>query len=186
MPASAMSCVPPLPRWSATRRCWTPPGATGTKPSDDRIVGVIRQQSNEVAFLVEDLLVATRMASGEITYSRRKVRLQIEIEAVLAGLPTPEGSTLMVSGSADARAVGDPGRIRQILRNLVSNAHHHGGPKIALHVAESDATITLTVADDGRPPARTSGNRYSTPTTAPTSARDSRTRAVWASRSRAS
>lgn len=120
----------------------------------ETITGLLRQQSTEVAFLVEDLLVAARMASEEITFTQRKVRLQTEIEAVLAGLPTPEGSTLIVSGSADARAVGDPGRIRQILRNLVTNAYRYGGPRIALHVVESNAAITLTVADDGRPLAR--------------------------------
>ena len=45
----------------------------------------------------------------------------------------------------------DGTRLRQILRNLVHNAVAHGGPNIAVAVAQLEDTVEVSVFDDGDP-----------------------------------
>jgi signal transduction histidine kinase len=61
-----------------------------------------------------------------------------------------EGTDVSIEGAEVTRpARGDALRVRQILRNLVSNAVRYGGPHIAITTTESDGHITITVSDDG-------------------------------------
>lgn len=45
----------------------------------------------------------------------------------------------------------DPVRLRQIIRNLVTNAIRHGGDEIAYDVTAEDGLIEVAVMDDGPP-----------------------------------
>jgi two-component system sensor histidine kinase PilS (NtrC family) len=53
------------------------------------------------------------------------------------------------------RAIADPVRVRQIIRNLVTNAIRYGGSRVHVEYAEGDERVVLTVRDDGSeiPPA---------------------------------
>jgi signal transduction histidine kinase len=46
-------------------------------------------------------------------------------------------------------AIGDPFRVRQILRNLLTNALRYGGDHIELAAGERDGRAFLEVIDDG-------------------------------------
>ncbi len=50
-----------------------------------------------------------------------------------------------------ASAFADPRRVRQIVRNLVTNANRYGGPHIAVSFEASSSTASLIIADDGEP-----------------------------------
>jgi signal transduction histidine kinase len=43
----------------------------------------------------------------------------------------------------------DPRRLRQVLRNLVSNAHRYGGNQIFVDVASEESFVALQVRDNG-------------------------------------
>lgn len=45
--------------------------------------------------------------------------------------------------------MGDPGRVRQIIRNLITNAARYGGDQIEVRVNEVGDMVHLEVADDG-------------------------------------
>lgn len=115
----------------------------------EMIIGLIHQQSSEVSHIVEDLLVATRLRNESLTFTRDAVHMRAEVDAVISSLPPPEGTRVSVSGSSDAHVFGDAVRIRQILRNLISNAYRYGGPRIDVSVVESPSTVVVSVADNG-------------------------------------
>jgi signal transduction histidine kinase len=49
------------------------------------------------------------------------------------------------------RAVGDPERVRQIVRNLISNALRYGGDTIRVEVLSADSNSRVLVCDNGTP-----------------------------------
>jgi signal transduction histidine kinase len=53
-----------------------------------------------------------------------------------------------------ASAIGDPSRIRQILRNVISNAFRYGGAEVAIRTSETENTTTISVSDSGTALAR--------------------------------
>ena len=54
-----------------------------------------------------------------------------------------------VAIEAEIEALADPGRLRQILRNLVVNAERYGGEEVAIDVAERDGEVAIRVCDSG-------------------------------------
>jgi two-component system sensor histidine kinase/response regulator len=113
------------------------------------LVGMIADQSSEVAFIVEDLLVVARADIGTLIVLAERVDIGQELEAALRPLQAEELHRIekRVSGGIVARA--DAARLRQILRNLVSNALRYGGPSVDVAAYAGGAWVTVTVSDDG-------------------------------------
>ena len=55
---------------------------------------------------------------------------------------------IAISGSAP-RAFADPGRVRQVIRNLLTNAIKYGGQQVSIHLDQVGETVRTTVIDDG-------------------------------------
>jgi signal transduction histidine kinase len=111
-------------------------------------VEIIAEQSAELAAIIEDLLVAARTEHGAIALLAREVDLAEEARGVVASLRSrliaqPE---LLVES---AQVIGDPVRIRQILRNLVTNADRYGGSSVELRAFTRDGLGVVEVRDDG-------------------------------------
>ena len=49
----------------------------------------------------------------------------------------------------DVMCWADPNRVRQIIRNLVSNAIKHGGPTVNVYLESDGERAVLTVSDNG-------------------------------------
>lgn len=109
-------------------------------------VRLIASQSRDVAAIIEDLLVAARVGTTGIRIDRKPVDLGIEVSGVLVALDMA-GRDVRVIGSATASA--DSGRVRQILRNLLTNAVRYGGEEIEVRLRMSDTMAEVVVADSG-------------------------------------
>jgi signal transduction histidine kinase len=70
-----------------------------------------------------------------------------ELDAVIA--PFRRRGIVVGGAYAQATVVGDQLRIRQILRNLLSNAVQHGGTTIRVYGAAAGSNYVLSVEDDG-------------------------------------
>lgn len=110
-----------------------------------KLLDIIVEQAEDVASIVEDILVATRLDSGELPISLRPFDIASEI--VGAGI----GKLGEVEYRTSARPLGDPQRVRQILRNLISNANRHGGAVTSLVVDTDSGNVRLAVKDSGPP-----------------------------------
>jgi len=105
------------------------------------------QQSKEMAMLVEDLLVAARTREGVVTVVPRRVDLVAEIRSTVQGLGAHGDREIAVEGTAAAWA--DPLRVRQIIRNLLTNAIRHGGPAITTRAFTTGEGAHVEIFDDG-------------------------------------
>lgn len=111
------------------------------------LIGLINSESAELSRMVEDLLMAARLEAGELTIERAPVEITEETHSVLAPFIRAgwDVETYMAPGTAWVDGL----RVRQILRNLVSNAVKHGGPNIGVYGRTTASSYLLTVVDDG-------------------------------------
>jgi two-component system sensor histidine kinase MtrB len=110
------------------------------------LLDMLARQSDEVAAIVEDLLVAVRGNLRELPLSLGPVELASETRRVIDGC----GMTVPVIGSP-THAWADAGRVRQIIRNLVVNADRYGGPEKQVRVGTENGGVWVEVADSGPP-----------------------------------
>jgi len=105
---------------------------------------IIALQANEVANIVEDLLIAARRNVG-ITVHPEPCRLPDLIHTVTSAIQAPVSITI----EDHPEAFVDPLRLRQVIRNLLTNAQRYGGEHIELQVLHDNGTIKIEVRDDG-------------------------------------
>lgn len=114
-------------------------------------ISMIADQGHEVAAIVEDLLVAARADIGMVSVVARDVDLHRSIEGVLVEtnhLRTRSTGSISLIGRAGS-ALADPQRVRQILRNLVTNAFRYGGEHVWIELNATPEWRTVVVADNG-------------------------------------
>jgi signal transduction histidine kinase len=108
------------------------------------------QQSADLTNIVDDLLVAAKTDIGELEISKVPVDLKAQAAQAVESLDFESRSRLTLPERA-VRCVGDPARVRQIVRNLLSNAFKYGGPRVVLETIERDGVGALRVSDNGDP-----------------------------------
>ena len=112
------------------------------------LLGMVADQSLEVATIVEDLLVAARAESGSLKVSVEPVDLHLEVRTTLRGLDVEEEIDCHTVGVVPT-VYGDSGRIRQVLRNLIVNARRYGTRPIRVIVLDSEQGVRVEVRDRG-------------------------------------
>lgn len=115
---------------------------------------VIQRQLEHLTHLVEDLLDASRVTSGNIKLRREYVELSALIERCLQAFPEKALVGRTLRHTPDAQPIwvyADPVRMEQVLGNLIANAikytADHGTIEIAATQVEERAVIR--VCDDG-------------------------------------
>lgn len=118
--------------------------------ADERaeMIRTILEESLDLANIVDDLLVAAMAEAGTLSVATAPVDLRAQTAQVLEILSSERVEHIEPTG-ASIRAVGDPARVRQILRNLISNALRHGGDTIRVSVNSDDSTVRVAVSDNG-------------------------------------
>jgi signal transduction histidine kinase len=112
------------------------------------MIRVIAAEGADLTNIVEDLLTAAKVEAGTLTVVHVPVDLRAQAAQVLESWDRQEAGYIELTGSA-VRALADPARVRQILRNLISNALKYGGDKIQISIGSDQTTTRIAVIDDG-------------------------------------
>ena len=105
-------------------------------------------QGSDVSDIVNDLLVAAKADIGTLNVTGVTVNLRTQVAQVLENLDSTVRARITFPDAKEVRALGDPDRIRQVLRNLINNAVHYGGPNIQIRLLEGETALIL-VCDNG-------------------------------------
>lgn len=125
-------------------------------PADvQRGLEAIERNARAQENLVDDLLDVSRILSGRLRIEKKSQSLMppvLEAIEALRGQATTRGVNLSLIGAAPTLLHADPGRLRQVASNLISNAIKFSdkGTTVSIELTETEAHVTLRVIDQGR------------------------------------
>jgi len=105
----------------------------------------IANEAHDLGNIVEDLLTAARSDLGSLEVQAKPVSTTTVIERAMLHL---HADSIEVTGP-DCWLSGDAPRVRQILRNLMTNAVKYGGKRIEVSAEPSGSTVIIRVVDNG-------------------------------------
>jgi signal transduction histidine kinase len=123
-------------------------GLTGEERAE--LTAAAQRRAEDLRLLLQQFLDAARLhADRPLTLDPRPVELAPLVADTVAQLR--RGDRTRIESHADLpHVVADPGRVRQILLNLLQNADRHaGGAAVAVTLVAQDGHVVVTVADEG-------------------------------------
>lgn len=111
------------------------------------LLGMIRSQSVDVANILDDLLVKARADFDDVAIMPAMVDVAAITKQLLEELGMHD-----IDHELDNIAVwADRTRLRQILRNLLTNARRYGGSDVRIVAEQRGSTAYISVRDNGEP-----------------------------------
>ncbi|MEX1005479.1 MAG: HAMP domain-containing sensor histidine kinase [Acidimicrobiia bacterium] len=98
---------------------------------------------------IEDLVVLARSDAAGLEVQHRPVQVTPVIDRILDELPSARDK--LAYADVHGVVLGDPSRVRQVLRHLLANAVTHGGPTMWIFTRHTWTTTIIRVQDDGDP-----------------------------------
>jgi PAS domain S-box-containing protein len=133
---------------------------TGLDEEQKEFVNIIKQSSDNLLFLINDILDLSKIKSGKLSIEHIHFNLRDTLEATLAPFyikAKEKGVELVLSQdiTIPQQLEGDPYRLNQILNNLLSNAlkfTEKGSVQLSIakvNQSEKEVTLQFSVADTG-------------------------------------
>lgn len=120
------------------------------EPAEAReLVTMAHQQAVDANDIVEDLLTVSRLEGSALTTSREAVDVNEEVVATTRRFQGTGAEIGLALDDDLPTAWADPLRLRQTIRNLVSNAIRYGGPTVVISTGQSGDAIQVVVGDNG-------------------------------------
>jgi signal transduction histidine kinase len=125
-------------------------GTEDLAPEEVReLIGLAHMQALDATEIVEDLLTASRLEQAALSVAIAPVDINAEVTTTVRRFA---GEGMRISLDLDdtlTPAGGDGLRVRQVLRNLLSNAERYGGSSVGVRTFEEDGWLRIVVSDDG-------------------------------------
>ncbi|HEX4109646.1 MAG TPA: ATP-binding protein [Solirubrobacteraceae bacterium] len=118
-------------------------------------VDIVMTSTDRLVDLVSDLLDVARIEAGQVDVHRRPIDVREvarEVLDLMSAQAREKHQQLELRAADDLpRAQADADRVRQILINLITNAHLYtpAGGHIAVELSADSATVGIEVSDDG-------------------------------------
>jgi signal transduction histidine kinase len=118
-------------------------------PADrEEMVGFIAREASGLSGLIDDLVVAARIEIDRLEITRVPTSLKAQVAQVVEGWDPDQLANIRIKGDG-AKALADPARVRQIIRNLITNAQGYGGENVEITFGVDDEGAYVEVADNG-------------------------------------
>jgi signal transduction histidine kinase len=122
------------------------PDASFASDEVEEMQQLIAGEAKEVAAIVEDLLVAARTDIGEIAIFAKVVDVFALVHETAEAVAADPGAIHVVG---EGYAWADPLRVKQILRNLLSNWLRYGGELVDVRIMSDSDHTRVEVRDNG-------------------------------------
>ncbi len=113
-----------------------------------RLLAEVVEHATDLGHIVENLLTAARVEHDDLTISQHHVDLAEEAQRVILSVTMPTEREIKPP-VGPVPCVADPPRLRQLIRNLLTNALRHGGATIEVRARAEEGQAILEVIDDG-------------------------------------
>ncbi|HEY4607524.1 MAG TPA: CHASE domain-containing protein [Acidimicrobiia bacterium] len=126
---------------------------TSAFTDDERVkmISSVADEATDLAAIVDDLLVAARSELELLVVTEVPVSARAQVAQVIDVNARGECEKIEIVGDPDNQywALGDPSRVRQILRNLITNACRYGGDKVVVRLSMRGPYVSVVVSDNG-------------------------------------
>jgi len=129
-------------------------GAKDSPETASRFLGIIERNADRLQLLIEDLLVISEVESGRVTLSLQSVPLRSVTAKVMDDFRAKAAAKRieLVNQVPDLPLWSDPGRLEQVLTNLLDNGIKYGYEDstivVAARIIEGDM-VHVSVEDQG-------------------------------------
>lgn len=130
---------------------------TATSTAKAHALAIMSRQTSHLARLIEDLIDASRIATGKLQVHREKVRLADVLRASVENIqPALDAKRQQVAvhglDEIDPVLEGDPVRLNQAFVNVLNNSAKFSPERSRIDIAvrRMDAMVSVTVSDCGR------------------------------------
>jgi PAS domain S-box-containing protein len=123
--------------------------ASGLSPGERaEMIRSIAEEGFDLANIVDDLLVAAKAEAETLAVVHVPVDLRAQASQVMEAM-SRQDQALIEFADPSVRAIADPVRVRQVLRNLISNALKYGGDRIRINMDSDDTAARVRICDNG-------------------------------------
>ena len=128
--------------------------ADGVRQADDRTIGSLRDEADQLANLVEDLSTLAMSDAGALDLNPERVDLATLASQVGESFRTRfEARDIHFELASETQAIvlADPRRLRQLMHNLLENCSRYTstGGSVRVRLANAGAGVELQVEDSG-------------------------------------
>jgi two-component system OmpR family sensor kinase len=124
----------------------------GSRPQDlARSMEAIEAEAGRMGILVDDLLLLARLDQGRPLERAPVDLVEVCTEAVRSARVVEPGRPIELEVDGPALVLGDEGRLRQVLDNLLDNVRVHTPPgtRVRVELGSEGDDVVLSVTDEG-------------------------------------
>jgi signal transduction histidine kinase len=114
-----------------------------------RLHGILNEQTDHLASLVNQLLDLSRLEADAIALRREEIVVREFVESVVETIAPDHRDAIEIAVEPKVRALVDPNAFDRIVSNLIANAVRYGSPPVRITAAQRDTHFRLSVEDRG-------------------------------------
>jgi signal transduction histidine kinase len=113
-------------------------------------VQTIVSQGRDLSNIVDDLLTRAQVEASTLRLARVSLSLGAQAAQVVEAWGSDGADRIHTSADREVRGWGDPARVRQIIRNLISNGLKYGDGTVEISTSSSGETAYIAVVNPGQ------------------------------------